>query len=79
LFYRTLDGALMSVATQTQNGFAAGPPMQILSWPYYRGTTGRQYDVSRDGQRFLMLKDTGGKIVVVANWFEELKRRVPTP
>ena len=42
------------------------------------------YDVTPDGQRFLMLK-TGGpeesaatQINVVLNWFEELKQRVPT-
>jgi hypothetical protein len=39
--------------------------------------------VSPDGQRFLMLKDVGqeqspAQINVVLNWFEELKRRVPT-
>jgi hypothetical protein len=38
------------------------------------------YDVSRDGQRFLMLKsadqDEGARqIVVIQNWLEELKRR----
>ncbi len=47
------------------------------------------WDVSRDGKRFLMVKqpasaeavseeDVPRKIVVVANWFEELKQRVPT-
>jgi hypothetical protein len=43
----------------------------------------RQYDVSPDGQRFLMLKDrdpTAGAaaptIVVVQHWVEELKRLV---
>jgi hypothetical protein len=42
------------------------------------------YDVSPDGQRFLMLKpvetqtSTPTQINVVLNWFEELKRRVPT-
>ena len=41
------------------------------------------YDVSPDGQRFLMLKPTEQaqaaptQINVVLNWFEELKRRVP--
>jgi hypothetical protein len=41
------------------------------------------YDVSRDGQRFLMLKPSEQaqaaptQINVVLNWFEELKRRVP--
>jgi hypothetical protein len=42
------------------------------------------YDVSPDGQRFLMLKpieqeqSAPTQINVVLNWFEELKRRVPT-
>jgi hypothetical protein len=44
------------------------------------------YDVSRDGQRFLLLKAVEGdeqktpppQIVVVTNWFEELRRLVPT-
>ena len=46
----------------------------------------RTYDVSLDGKRFLMIKEGGGpnqsaappSIVVVQNWFEELKRLVPT-
>ena len=47
----------------------------IASFPYY--------DVSPDGQRFLMLEpvvsQTGAtQINVVLNWFEELKRLVPT-
>jgi len=41
------------------------------------------YDVSPDGQRFVMIKQSEEaaaltQIVVVQNWFEELKRRVPT-
>jgi len=40
------------------------------------------YDASPDGQRFLMVKETeataaNNQIVVVQNWVEELKRRVP--
>jgi hypothetical protein len=40
------------------------------------------YDVSHDGQRFLMLKPSEQEtaptqINVVLNWFEELRRRVP--
>ncbi len=46
------------------------------------------YDLSPDGQRFLMLKNVGqigtedatpSQITVVLNWFEELKARVPVP
>jgi hypothetical protein len=44
------------------------------------------YDISPDGQRFLMLKQSSlpdrtsapRSITVVQNWFEELKRLVPT-
>ena len=42
------------------------------------------YDVSPDGQSFLMVKPTEAgeaapaQINVVLNWFEELKRLVPT-
>ena len=50
------------------------------------GNLGRTYDISSDGQRFLMLKSVGGadqtaaapKVIVVQNWTEELKRLVPT-
>jgi hypothetical protein len=44
------------------------------------------YDVSADGKRFLMIKETSvadeppssARIILVQNWFEELKRLVPT-
>ena len=41
------------------------------------------YDVSADGQRFVMIKEderaaTATQINVVLNWFEELKQKVPT-
>ena len=38
------------------------------------------YDVSPDGARFVMVKDdsASGRINVVLNWNEELKRLVPT-
>jgi hypothetical protein len=42
----------------------------------------RNYDVSPDGQRFLMIKEseTGASatVIIVENWREELKRLVPT-
>ena len=46
---------------------------------------GRAYDVTPDGQRFLMIKEGGDEptapqnLIVVLNWFEELRRRVPVP
>ncbi len=46
---------------------------------------GRSYDVAPDGQRFLMIKEgtpaesgTPPSLILVQNWFEELRRLVPT-
>jgi hypothetical protein len=44
----------------------------------------RNYDISKDGKRFLMIKQADERpepitqLKVVTNWYEELKRRVPT-
>ena len=65
--------------------------MKLLNTRYYAGSTTRGYDlrgydVSPDGQRFLMVKEHATEstpappstaIVVVLNWAEELKQRVP--
>jgi len=83
LFYRS-GGKMMSVDIATQQGFAAGNP-RLLFEGQYMTTAGTipNYDVSPDGQRFMMLKpneqaQAATQINVVLNWFEELKRRVPT-
>jgi eukaryotic-like serine/threonine-protein kinase len=88
LFYQSPTGALMSVPVGRGTAWTAGTPSKLFDGPYFRGTTGitatRTYDVSPDGKRFLMIKpsaagqDSTPTIVVVQNWFEELKRLVPT-
>jgi Tol biopolymer transport system component len=83
LFYRNGD-KMMAVDIATQPGFSAGRPRVLFGGPYVLSpTTTANYDVSPDGQRFLMLKggeeqQAATQIHVVLNWFEELKRRVPT-
>jgi hypothetical protein len=63
-----------------------GAPVQLFNEPYwiFTGPFARSYDVASDG-RFLMVQPAGvgeegnaSSIVVVQNWFEELKRAVPT-
>ena len=83
LFFRSGD-KMMAVDIAAQPSFAAGKPRMLFQGPYERSpATSPNYDVSPDGQRFLMLKpaDTGEsaptQINIVLNWFEELKRRVP--
>jgi len=83
LFYRS-GSKMMAVDVTTQGAFTAGKPRMLFEGPYV--PTPRSfpdYDVSPDGQRFLMLKrneqaQAAVQINVVLNWFEELKRRVPT-
>jgi len=85
LFFRS-GGKMMAVDVTTQPTFTPGQPKALFDDKYEPDPTGGQrpnYDVSRDGQRFLMIKpneqqgQTATQIHVVLNWFEELKRRVP--
>jgi eukaryotic-like serine/threonine-protein kinase len=84
LFYRSGDN-MLAVEISTQPAFAAGKPRMLFQAPYLSSpVTFPNYDVSPDGQRFLMLKPVEQaqaaptQINVVLNWFEELKRLVPT-
>jgi Tol biopolymer transport system component/predicted Ser/Thr protein kinase len=84
LFYRSGD-KMMAVDIATQTGFAAGKPRMLFERHYVPTPgTNSNYDISTDGQRFLMLKATDQEqaaptqINVVLNWFEELKQKVPT-
>jgi len=64
-----------------------GTPEDLFPYTYFVGPfTQRRYDMTPDGERFLMIgrggvsEDAPGasQIVVVLDWFEELKRLVPT-
>ena len=88
LFYLAPDGTLMGVSVEPGRKWIAGMPTMVLKGPYFGGagnSSPRTYDVSPDGQRFLMLKQVASpdqsagpaRIVVVQNWVEELKRLVP--
>ena len=77
---------LYSVAVRLAPTFRHGPPIALLDKPsvifdarqFTRGGAARQFDVSKDGQRFLAMKiaDADGpattrhSIVVLHNWFE---------
>jgi serine/threonine-protein kinase len=84
LFYRDGD-KMMAVDISMQSAFTFGKPRMLFEGPYEpTPITYPNYDVSPDGQRFLMLKPVGQErtaptqINVVLNWTEELKRLVPT-
>jgi len=88
LFYR--DGPrMMAVSVDSGSTFTPRPPRLLFEGPYLADPGGviQNYDVSLNGERFLMVKPaeaTGAgpartEIIVVENWFEELKRLVPVP
>ena len=84
LFYGSLEGSLMAVPVQSGGNLLVGNPEIIIEQPYVGGQRDpREYDISPDGKRFLMIKETDDstsprELILVQNWFEELKRLVPT-
>jgi serine/threonine-protein kinase len=90
LFYLDGNDQLTAVRFQASGTtFIPGKPVRVLNAKYVAGSTTRgydlrSYDVSADGHRFLMLKETAGAstsaplltMTVVVNWIEELKSRV---
>jgi Tol biopolymer transport system component len=82
LFYRH-DAAMMAVDITTTPTTVVGKPRKLFEGPYTRSTAlWPNYDVSPDGQRFLMVKGSprmpATHINVVLDWSEELTRLVPT-
>lgn len=86
LFYRSRN-KMMVVAVVTSPQFKASAPRQLWEGTYSQGiaascgmpgVSSSNYDVTADGQRFLMVRDedqsvSSTKIVVVLNWVEQLK------
>ncbi len=86
LFYLDRGGRLTAVSVRTDPDFDFGNPEIVFEETYIgsSGPPGRTYDVSADGERFLMFKEGGAgdetppaELILVLNWFEELKRLVP--
>ncbi len=80
LIYRN-DSAVLVVEIATEPQFLAGRPRRLFEGTYVSDAGAHQrYDVSADGERFLMVRDGASgsaEIRVVLNWFEEWKARVP--
>ncbi len=87
LFYLIPPGRVMAVEVEAADTFSYGNPVELFDGPYVAANILRTYDVTRDGQQFLLIKqadaapDEGGvgdrRVVVVENWLEALKRLAP--
>jgi serine/threonine-protein kinase len=87
LYYRS-RGRMMAVSVTTSPALQVSAPRQLWAEQKYTvgsgsscgmpGVTSTNYDVTPDGQRFLMVRDddvdvASSRVVVVMNWAEELK------
>jgi serine/threonine-protein kinase len=76
LFYRSGD-ALAAAAVETTPDFRVLTREVLFEGPYSLWPYHSNYDVLPNGQRFVMIKpvrDESARLVVVLNWFEELRR-----
>ena len=77
--------------TVEEGRLTPGEPLALFEGRYAATNPARAYDVTRDGQRFLMVprgspderkarfdRYLGNKVSIVLNWAEELKRLAPT-
>ena len=83
LFYRNGLGDMVVVPVETEPTFSSGTPSVLFSATgYLSNVSRREYDVSLDGERFIMIRQTSegnasSRLIWVQNFFEELKARVP--
>jgi len=86
LFYWSNDDQRVWVVdVRNDGGFSASKPRLLFKAPEFSlGIPARSWDISLDGQRFLMVKEEERKpqpvteMILVMNWFEELKHLAPT-
>ena len=88
LFYVESRRALMSVAVTAAGAWNSKTAVKLFEGGFFLGSDGvnpfRMYDVTKDGRRFLMIKPemvsgVAGppNVIVVLNWFQELRRLAP--
>jgi Tol biopolymer transport system component len=76
LFFRQ-GRKMLAVEIRTAPTLAAGRPRILFEGNYLHSPTLANYDVSPDGERFLMIRGregVGSEAVVVLNWLGELRR-----
>jgi serine/threonine-protein kinase len=83
LFYRNKD-LMMGVTITSEEPLQASRPQPLFEASYDdAGVAIRGYDITPDGQSFIVVRServsVATQVHVILNWFEELKRRAPTP
>jgi len=74
---------MMAVPVTLRPTFTVGAPRQLFEGRYGATAGIRSYDVTADGRRFLMVQQkerpavAAAEMILVQNWLEEVKARVP--
>ena len=81
LFFLAVDGMMVSVPVQPGPTFTQGKPSYLFPAGQYYYNVARNYDVSVDGRRFLMIKNTARSenrpaIIVVNHWIDEVRAKM---
>ena len=84
IFYLSPENKMMAVPVTTVRDFVAEKPVVLFdAAPYFTGGVGRNYDVTKDGKRFALVKNQATDLgrgavplIVVLHWAEELAGRV---
>jgi serine/threonine-protein kinase len=82
LFYRNQEW-MMGVSLETEPQFSLGKPTLLFETAWADDGEGiANYDISKNGQEFIMIRSeeesAATRLIFVLNWFDELKRLVPT-
>ena len=80
--YRSQGARLLSVPVTTEGGLGVGPERQLAAEGFLVFHQFRDYDVTRDGTKLLLVYPAEGapgplRISIVENWTEELRARGP--
>jgi len=82
LFFIGSEGVLMSAPISGGPSFTHGTPVQLFPAGQYYVEVARNYDVSRDGTRFLFVKSltraNRPSLVVVSHWLDEVRAKMGT-
>ncbi len=84
-FWSQTTNRLMAVPISFEPEFQAGTAQSLLAGDYLvtsiTGRLQRDFDIAPNGEEFVMIRESQQEapdIVIVLNWFDELKRLVPT-
>ena len=80
LFFIAADGMMMAVPVQTGPTFTHGRAVPLFPAGHYHVNVARNYEVSPDGKRFLMVKAAAvpprSSMVIVTDWFAEVLEKM---